>query len=202
MATQDVKITATITVTNCSSFNAHCTEWWNCCFMCVLRFRRSHSSSLSRSLSHSFMPGNYRFTKQLFQMKYFSVTHQTAYFVRMKLTPSPPSSVSHKHSNIQSMAIFRLPPPPANSFEQRFLLSNLSTYQKVDAIARLKCEQNDTRWRGFVTDCHYLLLRCDALLHDNCSLCVCTRAMFQMIADFKCNFLCRALFECLSIHLH
>lgn len=119
-------------------------------------------------------------------------------------SPSPPSclSVSHKHSNIQSMAIFCLPPPPANSFEQRFLLSNLSTYQKVDAIARLKCEQNDTRWRGFVTDCHYLLLRCDALLHDNCSLCVCTRAMFQMIADFKCNFLCRALFECLSIHLH
>lgn len=120
------------------------------------------------------------------------------------ISPSPPSclSVSHKHSNIQSMAIFRLPPPPAKSFEQRFLLSNLSTYQKVDAIARLKCEQNDTRWRGFVTDCHYLLLRCDALLHDNCSLCVCTRAMFQMIADFKCNFLCRALFECLSIHLH
>lgn len=53
------------------------------------------------SLLHSFMSGNYRFTKQLFQMKYFSVTQQTAHLNEWFLLFS------------FAWAIFRQPPPPA-----------------------------------------------------------------------------------------
>lgn len=140
MATQDVKITATITVTNCS--------------MLSIEHNGGIVASSQYNVRVALSTVSFRFILALALSLYITLIHagklplhkaivSNEIFSRHCRTAS--CSQSYKHSNIQSIAIFRLPPPPAKSFEQRFLLSNLSTYHKVDAIARLKCKQNDTR---------------------------------------------------------
>lgn len=122
---------------NNSDNKRHNCTMLNCCFItihcvCVALSYVSHVSFLSHSCREITASQS---NEQLFQMKYFSVEQQTAYFIWMSL------SLSLRHTNILSIVIFLVchraseisPPPPSppssKSFEQRFLLSNLSTIQ-------------------------------------------------------------------------